>query len=107
DGLLYLLLPDFPAEKIAAHLQRFVFRSKVKLVQDKDKVFAAEFDFTSASNAHDYISGSIEAGLFLDFSSDSISRGLWLIPGHSAADIRTSESLEAKWRDADIRHGLP
>ena len=42
--LLYLLLPDFPAEKLSDHLQRFVFRSKVKLLLNTDKVFAAEFN---------------------------------------------------------------
>ncbi|MEO8000392.1 MAG: folate-binding protein [Arenimonas sp.] len=106
--LVYLLMPDFPAEKLRTHLQRFVFRSKVKLVLDTGNVFAAEFDLgTGADLPRDFIVGDTENGLVLDFSSDAISRRLWMLPIRLAAGIPYSTIVEAKWRDADISHGLP
>ncbi|MGH8105581.1 MAG: YgfZ/GcvT domain-containing protein [Arenimonas sp.] len=107
-GLLYLLLPDFPAEKLAVHLQRFVFRSKVKLVLDKDSVFASEFDISATSPAtRDHVSGDIDSGLSLDFSSDAVSRRLWLFKSQSIANIDADDGKQANWRDTDIMHGLP
>jgi len=106
--LLYLLSPDFAAEKLRTHLQRYLFRSKLKLVLDADRVFAAEFDVEPGSNLRrDFIMGDAENGLALDFSSDTVSRRLWLLPANLAARIPSSAVIEAKWRDADIGHGLP
>ncbi len=106
--LLYLLMPDLAAEKIRTHLQRFVFRSKVKLVLDTAKVFAAEFDVEPESSLpRDYIMGDPENGLALDFSSVTFSRLLWLLPSNLVADVPSNAAIEARWRDADIEHGLP
>ncbi len=106
--LLYLLSPDFAAEKLGSHLQRFIFRSKVKLVLDRDKVFAAEFDVEIGSNLpRDFIIGNAEDGLALDFSSEAVGRRLWLLPMKLGAAISYRPSIEASWRDADIHHGLP
>lgn len=106
--LLYLLLPDFPAEKLGAHLQRFIFRSKVKLLSNIDVVFAA--DFTSPlppGIARNQISGDLEQGLALDFSTDTLMRRLWLLDRHSAENVLPDDEIEAQWRDQDIQHGLP
>lgn len=106
--LLYLLLPDFSAEKLAAHLQRFIFRSKVKLIQNTDKVFAGEFTYDgNQAVARDFISGDPEHALALDFSSDSLQRRLWILPAPLAANVLPRNDIEAQWRDADIQHGLP
>ena len=106
--LLYLLLPDFSAEKMAAHLQRFIFRSKVRLIQNNDKVFAGEFNHDSNPVLkRDFISGTPEHALALDFSSDSLQRSLWILPSSLASDVLHSDVIEALWRDADIQHGLP
>ncbi len=105
---LYLLSPDFSAEKIASHLQRFIFRSKMKLIIDNDKVFAAEFNSAATlSTARDFISGDPEHGVALDFTSDTVARRLWILPASLAAQVGIDDSSEAAWRDADIEHGLP
>ena len=106
--LLYLLLPDFSAEKLAMHLQRFIFRSKVRLIQNTDKVFAGEFNhLANPALARDFISGEPEHVFALDFSSDSVQRRLWILPMSMAAQVLTHDDIEAQWRDADIQHGLP
>ena len=106
--LLYLLLPDFSAEKLAMHLQRFIFRSKVRLIQNTDKVFAGEFNHpTNPTLPRDFISGEPEHVFALDFSSDSVQRRLWILPMSMAAQVLTHDDIEAQWRDADIQHGLP
>ncbi len=106
--LLYLLLPDFPAEKLSNHLQRFVFRSKVKLLSNTDKVFAAEFNQASESPVpRDFILVGAENTIVLDFSSDTLKRRLWILPTLLATGVLSNESVETRWRDADIQHGLP
>jgi tRNA-modifying protein YgfZ len=106
--LLYLLSPDFSAEKISLHLQRYVFRAKLRLGVDVEKVFAAEFNPAAIlESTRDFISGDLENGIALDFSSDTVSRRLWILPSSLAMNISSSEGIEAMWRDTDIRHGLP
>jgi len=106
--LLYLLSPDFPAEKILQHLERFVFRSKVRIALETNMIVAGELDAKiSQGSARDFISGDIDQGFSLDFSSDALVRRLWVLPNASAADIRADQNIENAWRDADIEHGLP
>jgi len=106
--LLYLLSPDLVAEKLRVHLQRFIFRSKVKLALGSDKVCAAEFDSDHGVNTpRDFIGGDLENGFTLDFTSDTCCRRLWLLPADLAAGVPFSATSEAKWRDTDIQHGLP
>ena len=105
---LYLLSPDFPAEKILLHLQRFVFRSKVKLALDTETIVAGELNAKlSPETQRDFISGDSDQGFSLDFSSDTLSRRLWVLPIASATNVLIDENIEAVWRDADIAHGLP
>lgn len=106
--LLYLLLPDFPAEKILLHLQRFVFRSKVKLSVNLETVVAGEFiEMVSSVSQRDLISGNIEGGFSLDFTSDSLGRRLWVLPSSSLGNVIDDRQFENRWRDSDIEHGLP
>lgn len=106
--LLYLLLPDFPAERLGQHLQRFIFRSKVKLTLDPNKIIVAEFDHHASSElARDFISGDPEHGIALDFTSDAGARRLWILPDASATPAEQEPAAEARWRDADLMHGLP
>lgn len=106
--MLYVLLPDFPAEKLCLHLQRFIFRSKVRLNANPGSICFAEFDsLPTMQSSRDMISGSPENGIALDFSSDTISRRLWVLPMELAEDIPHKSEFESAWRDADIEHGLP
>ena len=106
--LLYLLLPDFPAEKLSDHLQRFVFRSKVKLLLNTDKMFAAQFNQVSESPVpRDFLLAGAENTIVLDFSSDTLKRRLWILPAPLSTGVLPNVGVEANWRDADLQHGLP
>lgn len=106
--LLYLLLPDFPAEKLSDHLQRFVFRSKVKLLFNTDKMFAAQFNQASESPVpRDFILAGAQNTIVLDFSSDTLKRRLWILPAPLSTGVLSNVGVEANWRDADLQHGLP
>ena len=106
--LIYLLSPDFPAEKILKHLQRFIFRSKVKLTPNAGTIVAGELDTKfSSSIQRDLISDHINDGFSLDLSSSVLGRRLWVVPPSAAANIKIDKSVENAWRDADIEHGLP
>ena len=106
--LLFLLSPDFPAEKILQHLQRFVFRSKVRIALETNMIVACELDAKiSQGSTRDFISGDINRGFSLDFSTDSLGRRLWVLSITSAADIHPDQNTENTGRDADIEHGLP
>jgi len=106
--LLFLLSPDFPAGKILQHLQRFVFRSKVRIALETNMIVACELDAKiSHGSTRDFISGDINRGFSLDFSTDSLGRRLWVLSITSAADIHADQNTENAWRDTDIEHGLP
>jgi tRNA-modifying protein YgfZ len=106
--LLWLVSPDMPADKLQAHLQRFVFRSKVKLQCRTDIIFAGEFDGIAENVSPSMkIHGDMNQGMTLDFSSRLGPRKLHLIPEHLAADSLPDTDAEARWRDADILQGLP
>lgn len=108
SDLLYLLSPDFPAERILLHLQRFVFRSKVKLAVNSDAIIAGELNSTLVSGAQqDFICGNRDQGFSIEFSSDSSNRRLWVLPISSTEGVQANIGIENAWRDSDIEHGLP
>lgn len=106
--MLYILSPDFPAEKLCLHLQRYVFRSKVQLTANPDSICFAELDsLPTTQSSRNTISGSPENGMALDFSSDTQSRRLLVLPMQLANNIQPNTGVQSVWRDADIEHGLP
>lgn len=106
--LLWLLSPDMPAARLQLHLQRFVFRSKVKLQCRNDIVFAADLDGVAESETTTMqIAGDINQAIVLNFSSKLVYRKMVLIPEHLATDILSDADTETRWRDADILQGLP
>lgn len=100
-----LVLPDLPASDLVAHLQRFVFRSKVTL-RDASGWVAAAGPAAAASDPG-AIAGDPDHGFALNLGGEGGDRWLWLLPsshpGLDAPDPVTS----AAWRAMDIAHGLP
>lgn len=103
-----VVLPDFPAAELQPRLQRFVFRSKLRLLVRDDWRCAAEMDGANAEPAtRDLATGDAQAGWRLDMSGDGGARFLHLLPAGAAAIGAHDRAVESAWRDADLAHGLP
>jgi folate-binding protein YgfZ len=108
DDAFIAILPDFPANELLPLLQRFVFRSKVKLRVRDDLVCAGEVGVGLLSNAaSDHLDGTAETGFALDFSSEGASRRLWLLSTGSPALLPPDANKDEFWREQDLLHGLP
>ncbi len=109
EDRLWAVLPDFPADEFAARLQRFVFRSKVKLAVRGDMAAAAAFDADAdiAADARNVVRGGVDDGMALDFGGDGGSRFLVLLPQGHAALRAADPQRDLAWRRADVAHGLP
>jgi tRNA-modifying protein YgfZ len=110
EGLVWLVSPDFPAEKLLVHLQRFIFRSKVKLsIHQQLQAYAS---FTPTLGGHDepadYALSVEPSGLGLNMSGDDTFRYLWLLsPSSDIAASQPDQIVDEQWREIDLRHGLP
>jgi folate-binding protein YgfZ len=108
DDSFLAILPDFPAGELLPMLQRFVFRSKVRLRVRDDLVCAAEtVDEMTEAQATDAIDGSLETGFRLDVSGAGGHRYMWLLPAASRALAAPDAEKDAAWLLQDLRHGLP
>src|SRR5690606_7291240 len=100
---LWLVIPDGDAAALKAGLERFVFRSKLRLEVPADRslcgILAAPAEASGAVAATD-AKGRIE----LDFGSPAQPRTLRICTGCSNP---VDEALLARWRAHDIAHGLP
>ncbi|GGK07992.1 CAF17-like 4Fe-4S cluster assembly/insertion protein YgfZ [Luteimonas terricola] len=100
---LWLLLPDGDAAALKAALERFVFRSKVKLRVPEDAAvcgsFAAPAEASGATTSTD-AKGRVE----LDFGDGRQPRTLRICSGCTAP---TDADALARWRAYDLAHGLP
>lgn len=104
-----LVLPDFAAAELLPALQRFVFRSKVRLSVVDALHAAAVFEAESVTPGAESmtVTGDADAGYWLDWFGDGASNGLMLLP---AADPRLgppSDAADARWLAMDIARGLP
>ena len=91
------ILPDFPAAELLPRLQRFVFRTKVRLRAVDDWCCAADFDPSSSGSADPE----------LDFSGDGGRRRLKLLPADSASLAAADPKTDARWFGQELAHGLP
>ena len=106
DQDFLLVLPDFPAEELHPLLQRYVFRSKLRLAVEADIEVRGEFSAPEAPAPARDVAVADGPGWRLDFGGDTLARQLLLVPrgDGSAGD---GPGFEAAWREADLRHGLP
>ena len=98
---LWLLPPDVDAGDLAAKLQRFVFRSKVKLEARAD--LHSTGGFGTPSRASGGLLARDGEAVELDLGGDGGPRTLRIAPSKAASD----DTLAANWRGFDLRHGLP
>lgn len=92
-----LVLPDYPADVLRGQLQRYVFRSKLKLASDTPWRIAGVF------GRH---AGQREGHWSMDLSDETQARTLLVLP----ADVMPSAgppALYDAWLATDIAQGLP
>lgn len=104
-GDLLLAVLDEPAEALRDGLQRFVFRSKVRLVvRDDLGAFGNTDGAAVAFAAPDRFAADDGDRLTLDVGTPQAPRTLVIRPhGSEAVDVEATQ----RWREDDLRHGLP
>jgi folate-binding protein YgfZ len=108
DDAYTLVLPDAPAEPLRAALARFVFRSKLTLTVPAGRVCAAQWsDMAPAPVASRHLAQAHDDAWVVDASGDAATRGLWLLPADSPWLGAADPAASSRWREADLRHGLP
>ncbi len=100
---VWLVLPDADPEAFAAALRRFVFRSKVEVAPRPDLQVGGAFATPLQAHAG-VLAGSLDAGFELDMGGDGCTRVLRV---GRAAHAPAHDALDARWRVADLAHGLP
>ena len=105
-GDLLLAVLDEPAESLREDLQRFVFRSKVRLAVRDDLGAFAELGTADVATdpARDRCLEAPEGGPVLDFRSHHEARRMRIAPRNGLPIDGEATRL---WREADLRHGLP
>ena len=98
---LWLLLPDAGAAGLATQLQRFVFRSKVKLEARAD--LNAIGQFAPPTRAVGSNAAPFDGGMELDLGGDGGPRCLRI----TTVDAASDDALASRWRAFDLQHGLP
>lgn len=104
DGFV-LVAPDAGADELRAHLQRFVFRSKLAL-EAGDAPVAAAAPGAGGEGGNQVLDGG-DGALGLDLSAEGGARVLWLLPPAHPALGPADQATTAAWRLADLAHGLP
>ena len=100
---VWLLLQDVDAAGFASQLQRFVFRSKLKIAVRDDLRATGTFDAPShAAGAR--LSTSEDGGTELDFTAAAGARTLRIV-----GDVHVDQDADAlaRWIAFDLAHGLP
>lgn len=100
-----LVAPDTSAAELKAHLQRFVFRSKLTLRDEHGLVAAAQAG--AGGDAGNTLAGDEHGAIGLDLSGEGGARRLWLLPAGHPALAAEDPATTAAWRLADLAHGLP
>jgi folate-binding protein YgfZ len=99
---LWLVSPDLPAAELGAQLQRFVFRSKVKLRGRDDLVASGRFGVpATAAGADAWVDG--DGAVELDMGAAGVARTLRIASRHVDGDAAADDA----WRASDLAHGLP
>jgi len=108
DEAYRLLLPDHPVAALREALARFVFRSRVRLAVDDALACLAGFSAHAPDAGPRHVVAEAEGGLLcLDFGGEGGERRLWLAPVDSPIAAPPDPRVDAAWREADLRHGLP
>ncbi|MFC6841559.1 YgfZ/GcvT domain-containing protein [Xanthomonas theicola] len=105
DDDLLLLLPDGGAADLAAALNRFVFRRKVRIAAREDLRACARL--AAPAQAHGAALAQCDDGAIeLDIGGDGLPRTLRLVPTAQASHVADDPVFAGAWRQADLRLGL-
>jgi folate-binding protein YgfZ len=103
DEAIWLLLPDADPAALAAALQRYVFRSKVKIAVRDD--LRVEGCFAAPARARgNAIAGDELTGIELNIGSADHPRSLRI--GRDLAPIDDADAV-GRWQAFDLEHALP
>jgi len=102
DEAIWLVLPDADAATVAAALQRFVFRSKVRIQVRADLHASGRF-VAPASASGATLAGDEAAGVELDLGTPNSPRTLRVALEPAGLD----DAAAARWQAFDLAHGLP
>lgn len=102
-GHLRLLLLDADPEAFVDALSRYLLRSKARLRHRTDLQAYGEFEGVQGDGEADRLRIEADDRLVLDVSAEGGHRRLCILPAHGAPDPVAT----ARWREADLRHGLP
>jgi len=108
----WLILPDFPASELANRLQRFVFRSKLKLAAREDCAASGVFVAPERAQgaAFDRATEIDRECITFDLGAEGGSRTLRIVSGHAPASDQHHAALSQdaqRWIAFDLAHGLP
>ena len=107
----WLIVPDVPAAELVARLQRFVFRSKVKLSVREDCTVSGAFAQPAHARGSMLSHDSNDTDTVeLDFSAEGGARTLRIAPKPVSANEDAAEADAAsvsRWAVLDLAHGLP
>ena len=102
DEAVWLLLPDADPAAVATALQRFVFRSKVRIQVREDLHASGRFGAPGIASGAMF-AGVEEAGIELDYGGAGGQRTLRIARDAAAP----GEAAAARWHAMDLEHGLP
>ena len=100
------VLPDFPAGELQSRLQRYVFRSKVRLAVASHWRCAAQLQDVEAVDAPADTAVAVAEGWRLDMSGEG-HRALWLLAEGSSLLAPADAAATDAWFALDLAHGLP
>jgi folate-binding protein YgfZ len=99
------ILPDFPAAELQPLLQRFVFRSKLKLAVESAWAVHGRFGGVVSEGSRDRVAPQ-GPGWSLDLGGEGGPRHLLLMP--CEAEVAGADrEFHFAWSEADLRYGLP
>ena len=98
DRRFLLVLPDYPAEELRTQLQRYVFRSKLRLASDAPWRVVGALGVARAAS---------EPRWRLELADGEPTRAIWLLPADTAPMEVPDPAWTASWRARDIASGFP
>lgn len=102
DELVWLLVPDADPNAMASALQRFVFRSKVRIEVPAHLQVSGAFAPPAQARGASF-AGDAESGIELDLGTAAGPRTLHI----GRAPGRCDEAALARWHAFDLEHGWP
>lgn len=99
---LSLIVPDIDPAELAGKLQRYVFRSKVKIEVAEDRFVIGSFAAPQTAKMSE-LAGVLDQGIELDMSGDGGARTLRI----AAESVEEDDNAVIRWAAFDTEHGLP